>query len=200
MPRPYNTPTDLMNSPHSRNYIRLKTWDYREAGVYFVTICTQNRQPLFGRILDADTVLSDVGQIVSNCWLELPDHFPTIVVGEHIVMPDHFHGIVRIAPPNRFEGEACLAPTAGLPGVQPSLGDVVGSFKSASTRQIRFATGLQGQRIWQRGYHDRRIRNVTEFDQIRCYIQENPTIHRSTRQRDGGPPPGGTRVHPETSG
>ena len=187
----------MSNPPPSRRNLRWDIWNYQGSGVYFVTICTQSRQPLLGRISESKVALSETGQIVSACWLELPDHFPTLTLGEHVVMPDHVHGIVRIESNhwirNRFAGEVCLAPT-----ITP-LSTVVASFKSASTRTIRDRTGLDGQRVWQRGYHDRIVRGLDELDRIQQYIRENPSRHRPTRQPDGGPPPGGTRGSLETS-
>jgi REP element-mobilizing transposase RayT len=106
---------------HHRKSIRLKGYDYSQAGLYFITICA-NRECLFGKIVvgaeyfppDNDATdtrwaekflpdnhtpsmkLTDAGKIANTCWLEIPNHFPNVVLHEHIVMPNHVHGIIEL--------------------------------------------------------------------------------------------------------
>lgn len=79
---------------HHRRSIRLKGYDYTQAGAYFITIVTKDRACLFGRIVDGEMRLSHVGHIVRACWLAIPDHFPHAMVDEFVVMPNHVHGII----------------------------------------------------------------------------------------------------------
>jgi len=75
---------------------RLKGWDYSNDGAYFITIVTKDRIKYFGNIENTQMILSDIGIIAEKCWLELPDHFPFVLLDEFVVMPDHIHGIIFI--------------------------------------------------------------------------------------------------------
>ncbi len=76
--------------------IRLQGYDYSQAGPYFVTVCTQNRECLFGEIADGQMVLNDVGREVVSCWKNTTKMRPNVELDEFVVMPNHFHGIVVI--------------------------------------------------------------------------------------------------------
>ena len=75
---------------------RLQTWDYSKNGAYFITICTQNREHFFGNIQNGMMQLSEIGKLAEQYWLEIPKHFPFIELGNFVVMPNHFHGILII--------------------------------------------------------------------------------------------------------
>jgi REP element-mobilizing transposase RayT len=102
---------------------RLPGYDYSRNGAYFITVCTYNRENLFGDVIvvPGDTVetgpiddvetglrpvstttksteikLSDFGKIVSDCWYDLPNHYPNIILDQFIIMPNHIHGIIII--------------------------------------------------------------------------------------------------------
>jgi REP element-mobilizing transposase RayT len=81
---------------HHRKSIRLKGYDYSQAGLYFITICVQDRLCLFGEIVDGKMILNNAGKIADECWLKIPKHFPNPVLHEHIVMPNHIHGIIEL--------------------------------------------------------------------------------------------------------
>jgi putative transposase len=76
--------------------IRLKGFDYRQSGAYFVTICTQNRACLFGAVADGEVRLSDAGEIAKATWNELPARFPSLGLDVFVVMPNHIHGIIMV--------------------------------------------------------------------------------------------------------
>lgn len=78
---------------------RLQTWDYGWNGAYFITICTKNRNHFFGGISDGRLQLSAMGHIANSCWYEIPNHFPFVELGAHIIMPNHVHGIINIRKP-----------------------------------------------------------------------------------------------------
>ena len=80
---------------HHRKSIRLKNYDYSQAGLYFVTICTQNRLHLFGEIVDDEMVLNDAGLMVEKWYYELENKFTDMKCREMIIMPNHFHCIVE---------------------------------------------------------------------------------------------------------
>ena len=73
---------------------RLQTWDYSNNGAYFITICTQNRHHFFGKIQNQEMQLSEIGKLAEQFWLEIPNHFPFVELGNFVVMPNHVHGIL----------------------------------------------------------------------------------------------------------
>ena len=83
---------------HHRRSIRLQRWDYT-SGAYFVTICVQNRECVFGDIVNGEMRLNGWGNIVAEYWRALPQHFPTIELGPFVVMPNHVHFIITLNPP-----------------------------------------------------------------------------------------------------
>ena len=81
---------------HHRRSIRLTHYDYAQAGCYFVTLCAVNRECLFGEILAGEMHLNELGMLVQHEWLQTPVLRPNVSLGEWVVMPNHFHGIVQI--------------------------------------------------------------------------------------------------------
>jgi len=81
---------------HHRRSIRLQGYDYSSPGAYFVTMCTHNRECLFGEIANGKMRLNELGKIASQCWLAIPDHFPHARLGAFVIMPNHVHGIIWI--------------------------------------------------------------------------------------------------------
>ena len=77
-----------------RRAMRLRDYDYSQSGAYFVTICVQHRKCLLGTIIDGKMRLNEIGQIVAECWHQIPQHFPSVELGEAVIMPNHFHGII----------------------------------------------------------------------------------------------------------
>ena len=90
MPSNYNLNT------HHRRSIRLKDYDYSKAGLYFITICTQHRINLFGKIIDNRMILNIAGEMINKIWLEIPKICPNTKLHEYIIMPNHFHAILEI--------------------------------------------------------------------------------------------------------
>ena len=75
---------------------RFKGWDYASTGSYFVTICTFDRVNLFGRVVKGQMELNQYGNIVNQCWLDLPNHYKNIRLDAFVIMPNHVHGIIVI--------------------------------------------------------------------------------------------------------
>ena len=75
---------------------RFKGWDYASTGSYFVTICTFDRVNLFGRVVKGQMELNQYGNIVNQCWLDLPNHYKNIRLDAFVIMPNHVHGIIII--------------------------------------------------------------------------------------------------------
>ena len=80
----------------NRQSIRLKGYDYASDGVYYITICTQDRMMCFGEIVDGEIHLSNLGEMVHRAWCEIPKFDSRISLDEFIVMPNHLHGIIVI--------------------------------------------------------------------------------------------------------
>lgn len=94
---------------HNRRSIRLKTYDYSKAGLYFITFCVQNRELLFGEIKNNVMILNDAGKMIYAEWEKLPERFTNKQLHEFVVMPNHFHAILEIAG----------APLAGAQNAHP---------------------------------------------------------------------------------
>ncbi|MBI2436748.1 MAG: transposase [Candidatus Magasanikbacteria bacterium] len=80
----------------TRKSNRMRGYDYRIDGYYFVTICVQHREGVFGEIIDEKMKLNNYGNIVESCWYDLPHHYQNCILDEFIIMPNHVHGIIRI--------------------------------------------------------------------------------------------------------
>ncbi len=181
---------------HHRRSIRLKGYDYSQTGTYFITICVKNRQCLFGEIVGAgagpcacpEMVLNDAGRMVQSVWNEIPKYYFGVDIDAFQIMPNHVHGIIVLVgagpragpdggqPRGQPQGQPRgVAPTTGL-----SLPDVVHRFKTMTTK--RYIDGVKqhgwprfGGKLWQRNYYEHIIRNDTDLQRIREYIENNPT-------------------------
>ncbi|MCY4538638.1 MAG: transposase [Chloroflexi bacterium] len=161
----------------TRRPMRLRDYDYRRSGVYFVTICTYQHVSLFGNIFDGDLVLNELGEIVNSEWLHVAQARTNVLLDNYVIMPNHLHGIVIIDNENdRVDCTRDLAANGKRAStLQPgSLGAIVGHFKAAVSRRAK-PMGLDGGRkIWQRNYYEHIIRNEKSLKEIRKYILENP--------------------------
>jgi putative transposase len=81
---------------HHRRSIRLNGYDYSQNGAYFVTICTNNHEKIFGNVNNGKMELNEYGKIVDQYWIEIPKHYPNVILDEYIIMPYHIHGIIVI--------------------------------------------------------------------------------------------------------
>jgi len=184
---------DKMNhdpTRHHRRSIRLPAYDYAQAGAYFVTMVTHQRQCLFGEIVGGQMRLAAYGQVVSEQWLRSALVRGEIELDAFIVMPNHIHGIVIICAQPMGVGAHGRAPQHGrapLPSSSPyrpprSLGSLVAGFKSAATKRINQIRGTLGVPVWQRNYYERVIRNDEELSRIRQYIADNPAHWEEDRE------------------
>ena len=79
---------------HYRRSLRLPGHDYTQPGAYFVTVCTYEGRPSFGRVVEGEMVLSEAGEIAAACWKQIPDHLPHVALDAFVIMPNHLHGIL----------------------------------------------------------------------------------------------------------
>lgn len=153
---------------HHRRSIRLRGYDYTQAGAYFVTICVGQRKCLLGEIINDEMQLSQLGQIASASWAQLAEQYPYVNLDAWVVMPNHLHGIILIT--NEIGGGSRTAPT-----IQPkSLGRLIGAFKTVSTRQINRVRETPAAPFWQRNFYEHVIRNETSLRALREYVANNP--------------------------
>lgn len=168
---------------HDRQSTRLKGCNYGDRGDYFITIVTEGRRKLFGEIREGRMILNLIGLIVLEEWYKTAKIREHLQLDEFVIMPDHFHAIVRInyslsdQEPGEFESPS------------KNLGSLVRGFKGAVMRRLKFIDSIElnnsiladklssidlNKSIWQRNYHDRIIRNRRQLDNTRKYIRENP--------------------------
>jgi len=115
---------------HHRRSIRLQGYDYAQPGAYFVTLVTQGREPLFGRVVNGQMQPNDAGRMVERWWAELGNKYPHIVPDTRVVMPNHFHGIVIITDNHVGTGNDVGADLRVCPderGAHPNTGAHVGA-------------------------------------------------------------------------
>jgi REP element-mobilizing transposase RayT len=163
---------------HHRKSIRLRGYDYSQAGLYFITICTHGRLPIFGKISDGKMMPNEGGKMVEKCWHAIPDHFPWAMLDEFVVMPNHVHGIIivgannHLPPPNNH----LPPPNNHLPqhGTSRTVGSIVRGFKIGATKWFRANTDVHA--VWQRNYYEHIIRNEEAYLKIAEYIQANPLL------------------------
>lgn len=92
----------LFKNRYLADTTRLKRWDYSSSGRYSVTICVKDRLHVFGNVENGRVVPTDIGSVADKCWVEIPNHFPFVELDEHIVVPNHVHGIIVIDKPVVF--------------------------------------------------------------------------------------------------
>lgn len=167
--------------------IRLRDYDYTTEGAYFITICSLNRAFIFGDIVDESVRLTRVGELVEETWFDLPNHHPNVSLDLHVVMPNHFHGLLLLTDKSAKEpdesgscdqarrGRAATSEAFGKP-VSGSIPTIIRSFKSAATRRANSESGHRKGGIWQRNYYEHIIRDEQTLLRAREYIQNNPIM------------------------
>jgi len=156
----------------------LKSYDYSQAGACFVTICTKDRECIFGKIVDEEVRLTMGGRIADKCWRNIPSHYPHVILDEFVVMPNHVYGVIFTGDEDvgvqNLEPLQMDGPREGKfqQIVPKSIGATVRGFKIGVTKWYRQNTDIHT--VWQRNYFDRIIRNEDELNRIREYIIFNP--------------------------
>ena len=157
-----------MTDRPTRKELRLKAYDYFDAGAYFVTGCTHVRgeptlcslEAVRGGLCAAPVSrLTAVGELVDRAIRDIPRLYDGVDVDIYCVMPDHVRMIVTLA--------------AGRDGARP-LPDIIGRFKSYTDHLWREMGIPSGPKLWQRGYYEHVIRNEADLSETRQYIENNP--------------------------
>lgn len=168
----------------SRKIIRLQGRDYAAPGAYFVTVVTHKRSRILSRVVDGQSILSEVGEICTQEWFRSAELRANIRLyrNEFVVMPDHLHGIIWIVDENgelptlySRADRAEPATTGYGPG---SLTTVMGLYKSEVTKRVRAYNQDPLFRVWHRSFHERIIRDEKHLQNVRGYISRNPMAWR----------------------
>ncbi len=153
----------------NRKLPRLQEYDYSTPGAYFVTICSHNKNCIFGTIVpghnigEAHMQLSPVGKIARQCLLDIESHYDNIKIDNWVIMPNHIHMLIRI--------EERINP---FPTIKFDISNVIGKYKAAVTRCVGNAFMHSGK-IWQSSFYDHIIRNDEDYKSIWTYISGNPS-------------------------
>jgi len=149
---------------HHRRSIRLRDYDYTQAGAYFVTIVCQDRACLFGDVVDGVMHLNDAGRMVQAVWNEIPLYYPGVDVEASSILPNHMHGVILLFEPDVIAQTQSGQPPVVAPATPMSLPDVVHRFKLLTTK--RHTDGVKqlgwtpyNGRVWQRSYYEHIIRS-----------------------------------------
>jgi REP element-mobilizing transposase RayT len=189
---------------HNRRSIRLKGYDYSKAGLYFITICCQDRICRFGEVKNGEMILNEFGLIAYNEWIKLAERFSNFELDVFQIMPNHMHGIIslttvgsRLALDLLYEGQPQGLPQPepqglpqrmpqtdqqGLPQPEPqrknpSIPDILGAYKSLVANgclEIYKSRDEVMGKFWQRNYYEHIIRNDLAYYNISEYIINNP--------------------------
>ena len=174
---------------------RLQSWDYSAPGRYFLTICTQNRERLFGNVENGKMHLSKYGQIVADEIQRIPEYHRRAILNEWVVMPDHIHMIIKLGGWDYDNGISSVGETAGeIHEFHQRLNNpteieikqyrkirrkmiifkIIGKLQMLTSKQINIVRNTPGRRNWQRDYHDNVIRLFDDYVRIKHYINKNP--------------------------
>jgi REP element-mobilizing transposase RayT len=157
---------------HRRRSIRLKGYDYSSPGLYFITICVQDRSCVFGEIEDAVCRLSPAGDVIERKWRSIGERFAMVEIGPYVVMPNHLHGLLHINAPHP-DDSSTTTPSS-------TIGSMIQWFKTGTTYDYISGVKQQGwppfnKRLWQRNYWEHIVRNEREHERIANYILANPS-------------------------
>lgn len=171
---------------HNRKSIRLKGYDYSQAGLYFITICCANKQQRFGSIVAEKMELSEFGKIAHNQWTQLPDRFNNCELHEFVVMPNHIHGIIQIV-----RAGLAPAPCEDPAPTNPSIADIIGAYKSIVSAEclniFKSRDEVMGK-LWQRDYFEQIIKDDRALINITEYIRNNPSRWKTDEYHTLPPP------------
>lgn len=162
-----------------RKIIRNQKWDYSWPASYFITLNTHNRIHLFGKIINGQLELSEIGKIINEEWEKSFEIRTELFCDAFVIMPDHLHAILRIDYGNEYSSEGFIAHHKGdskavAYRVPRSISSFVAGFKSAATKRINEFRNMPRVPVWQARFHDRIIGSEEQFNNTKNYIENNP--------------------------
>ena len=182
----YNSQKGKVKHFHNRRSIRLKGYDYSQDGLYFITICCENKVHRFGKIKNDEMVLNENGTIANNEWFKLLNRYPNFELDVFQIMPNHMHGIISlknvgatISVAQNTENPMENIPSQHWAGASPAptISDIVGAYKSlvanGCLKLYKSENKIMGK-FWQRNYYEHIIRNENAYHTISNYIINNP--------------------------
>lgn len=174
---------------HHRKSIRLKEYNYSQAGLYFITICCQNRICRFGNVVDGKMMLNEFGIVAYNEWVKLSERFSNFELDVFQIMPNHMHGIILLndisvagftPAQNDLYTQNDVKPNDNnrtTARVAPTVSNIVGAYKSLVANGCLDIFKSQNEtigKLWQRNYYEHIIRNEQSYQTIAEYIINNP--------------------------
>jgi len=186
---------------HRRRSLRLRGYDYSLPGPYYVTLCTQNKKCLFGRVINGEMVPNRTGRIIKEGWIRTGENRDGIELDEWVLMPNHLHGIVVIS--EILTRAIRELPLHGMVENEDSLRGLdifakaayefpqridikhrrnmilpnfIGRFKMQTAKQVNKMWKIPGKPLWQKNYWERIIRDEEDLNRIRQYIRNNPAL------------------------
>jgi len=183
---------------------RFQYWDYSAPGKYHITICTQDREHLFGKIEFGKMIFSDYGEIVLSEILKMPEYHKRVIMDEWIIMPDHIHLLIELGAWDFDNGVSLVGEMENVVGTgivgqihefalqrppNPTIDElkqyriarrrmvipkILGKFQMIISKQINILRNTPGKTNWQHDYYDRIIRNEESFNIVKNYIIDNP--------------------------
>ena len=150
---------------------RCPEWNYSGNSVYFITICIREHEKHFGYIENCKMTLSETGKIANEFWLAIPEYYPFTRIYEHVIMPDHLHGIIEI-----YETHETITKKNSHKnyfGPQKyNLAAVIRGYKAGVTKKVK---EFNKSFAWQSRYYDKIIQDESSFRATSEYIRKNPT-------------------------
>jgi putative transposase len=175
---------DLSNRDKGRD--RLSRFDCLRSATWFVTVCTHNRECLFGRITDDRMRLTPAGETVVETWEEIPERYPGVQLDAFVVMPNHVHGIIRIASDvdaavrnllrSRPSGAEAASGRDRLreEGKSILLALALGYFRATTVERVNRLRAVPGVPLWRRNDYQRAVRDDADLTLMCEYIWNNP--------------------------
>ena len=191
------------NEKPNRKPTRWSSFDYNKNRVYFLTICTKNKECILSSIVPNDDLkvvaeksaqsvgdgaldipmlrdgfmpkveLTQIGKIVEKYILST-DRIENVIVDKYVIMPNHIHMIVAIKNQNLDMGMS-RAPSPTERGVNQSRSDRSNAMIPRVVGALKRLSNAEiGENIFQRSYYDHVIRNVDDYDETVKYILHNP--------------------------
>lgn len=167
-----------MDKLSERKQIRLKNYDYSSVGSYFVTVCVEDKQQVFGIIRNGRMILNAAGNMVNLWWNRMFKKYDNLMIDEYAIMPNYIHGIINIV----VGADPCVGPNPDrgrTHGSAPTISNIIQWFKTMTTNQ--YIQNVKNddwrpfnRRLWQRSFYDHVIRGEKSLNRIREYITNNP--------------------------
>jgi len=175
---------DISNIKFNEKYrvksARHPNHDYSSNGVYFITICTLNKNKFFGKIIDNKMKLSKKGKIAENHWKEISKHYSQIYLDDFVIMPNHIHGLIKIKNVETTNLgvsniDTNLLNNKNLIGLEKwkisLIVKIINQFKRTTTIEMKNKNLFFG---WQSRFFDEIIKDEKHYWTIKNYIKNNP--------------------------